>query len=581
MAVTSPEPTTVRMAASYLANEGAKLIEEGYEAHMREFRALTRRASVRFAERDWTGGLRDATHRLGLYGSRIRKLVERLEALQGDRFQDRLVWAATKAVYSGLIAGRYDCELAETFYNSVTRKVFSTVGVDPDIEFLDTDFTAAPSSPGRPVFSVHPAREDLSEMISAILGQTGPPGEYRDLTTSARRVAHHLRSTLPGTFGVAEVLDAVFYRRKGAYLVGRIEVDGEWKPLVLALLNGDQGIIVDAVLTEADAVSILFSFTRSHFHVDLAPAHEMVRFLSSLMPLKRIAELYIAIGHHKHGKTLLYKALISHLETTTDRFARAPGTPGLVMVTFTMPGFEFVFKVIRDRFPPEKQITRNQVREKYRIVFRHDRAGRLVEAQEFEHLRFHRRRFDPDLLEELLGAASRNVRIDGESVVVDHCYVERRVTPLDLYVQQEDEEAGRLAVIDYGAAIGELARTGVFPGDLLLKNFGVTRHGRVVFYDYDELTLLEEVNFRDMPVSADIEDDMAEQPWFGVGVDDVFPEELRSFLGLSGPLRAAFEAQNDDLFTARSWRELQSRLAAGEIIDIRPYLDRFRLPAEI
>lgn len=573
-----PKARSTKPTASFLAVAGARLIEKGFDSYMADFREVTRRAARRFAERDWHAGVADATERLDLYPTRVQDLVDKLRALHGDRAQDRLVWAATKAVYSGRIAHRHDCELAETFYNSITRKIFATVGVDQDIEFVHSDFSTVPRTDYWPVTSRFEAPGDLPGLIESILEKISPPAPFRDRARSARRVAERLERTFDAAVGRAEVLDAVFYRRKGAYIIGRIDVGGVWHPLVLALLNTDEGMVVDAVLTDSDAVSILFSFTRSHFHVDLEPAHEVVAFLSSLMPHKRLAELYIGIGHHKHGKTLLYRDVMAHLASSTEIFDVAPGIPGLVMITFTMPDYEYVFKVIRDHFPPVKSVTRTRVKERYRLVFRHDRAGRLVEAQEFEHLSFDRDRFAPRLLDELVDEAGKTVHLDGDSVVIDHCYIERRVTPLNLYVEKADFDAARRAVVDYGTAIGEMARTGIFPGDLLLKNFGVTRHGRVVSYDYDELSLIEELNFRKIPQAREVDDEMSDQPWFGVGPNDIFPEEFRSFLGLSGELREAFETENRDLFDVDWWKSMQDRLAAGEIIDIRPYWDRYRIP---
>jgi isocitrate dehydrogenase kinase/phosphatase len=338
-------------------------------------------------------------------------------------------------------------------------------------------------------------------------------------------------------------------------------------------------MVIDAILSDPDDISILFSFTRSHFHVDLEPAYAVVRFLRTLMPEKRVAELYMAIGHPKHGKTELYRDLIAHLRSSPAQFDVAPGIPGLVMVTFTTADYDVVFKVIRDRFPPQKRITRREVLERYRLVFHHDRAGRLVEAHEFEHLLIRRRRFTDRLLDELLDEASNTVRLDGHYVVIDHAYIERRVDPLDLYLGRADPDASNEAVIEYGNSIEDLASTGIFPGDLLLKNFGVTRHGRVVSYDYDELKLLDEVRFRKMPVAQTLEDEMAAEPWFGVSHEDVFPEEFRTFLGLKGEMRDVFEGRFGHLFTCDFWQGMQVRLAQGEIIDILPYRANRRLAA--
>lgn len=555
--------------------EGARLVEEGFDAYLETFNEITRRAGDRFVGRQWRQGMEDAARRLDLYGERVNEVVAGFREFLGPDLARREVWASTRDSYTALISTRDDVELAETFFNSITRRVFSTVGVDPEIEFLGAG-PGRPSAPGDQVYVEHPV-DDMDTFVHGVLRRHGPDGIYRDIDSDARAVAGYLRSSLDHRPARSQFLDAVFYRRKGAYLIGRLEGTEGWIPLVLALVNSEEGMAVDAVLVDSDDVSILFSFTRSHFHVDLSPAREVIRFLRTLMPRKRIAELYIAIGHHKHGKTELYRDLMRYLSASEGRFDLAPGTPGLVMVTFAMPGHDLVFKVIRDVFPPEKRVTRQGVQDKYRMVFHHDRAGRLVEAQEFEHLRLHRSRFEDRLLEELLAEAGRTVRVDHDYVVIDHLYIERRVNPLDVYLGQATPKLAEDAVVDYGMAIEELASTGVFPGDLLIKNFGVTRHGRVVSYDYDELSLLHEMTFRDFPTPTSIHEELADEPWYGVGTDDVFPEEFRRFLGLNGRLRQVFEERWSHLFTASFWTRMQERLAAGEIVDIRPYRDETRL----
>jgi len=368
-----------------------------------------------------------------------------------------------------------------------------------------------------------------------------------------------------------------FIRSKAAYLVGRLVFPDAVVPLVFDLRHEGAAVELDAVLLDEDDVSVLFSFTRSFFHVEVDRPYDLVRFLRSIMPRKPTAELYRAIGYHKHGKTEQYRDLLAHLDATTERFTKAPGTAGLVMVVFTMDGYDFVFKVMRDVFGAPKLVTRDRVRDRYRLVFRHDRAGRLIDAQEFEHLRFGRDRFDAPLLEELLSECGRLVRLDGEQVVIEHAYIERRVDPLDLYVRSSELVAATAAVIDFGVAIRDLAVSNIFPGDMLLKNFGVTRHGRVVFYDYDELALLSDCRFRRMPPPMHPDDEMSAEPWFGVDDADIFPEEFRNFLGLPRELRQVFEAHHSDLFDAGYWQGIQDRLASGEIISIFPYPPQRRL----
>lgn len=570
------------LSESRLASLGAKAIHREFDRFQQDFYTVTCRARDRFEAREWAGMQADAALRLELYADAVGNIVTELGGLLGDRADERLIWASMKAVYSGLIAERDDWELAETFFNSVTRRVFATVGVDGRVEFVASDFTHPPTQQAAAVYHHYESSHSAAALVENILTDFRFETLYEDIRRDAKAVAVEIESHLsvvglspePGSI---EMIKRVFYRGKGAYLVGRMRCGPETVPLVLALRNGEAGVVVDAVLLDEDDVSILFSFTRAYFHVEVDRPYDLVRFLGSVMPRKPVAELYSAVGYHKHGKTEQYRDLLAHLAASRGRFAPAPGVPGLVMVVFTMEGYDFVFKVIRDVFGAPKRITRSRVRDRYRLVFRHDRAGRLIDAQEFEHLQFEQERFEPELLDELLTACGRLVRIEGERVVIDHAYVERRVDPLNLYVRQSGAEAARTAVVDYGAAIRDLAATNIFPGDMLLKNFGVTRHGRVVFYDYDELALLSDCRFRKLPEATHVEDEMGGEPWFGVDEADLFPEEFSNFLGLPPELRRVFESHHADLFDVAFWHDVQSRLENGEIIDIFPYAPERRL----
>jgi isocitrate dehydrogenase kinase/phosphatase len=324
------------------------------------------------------------------------------------------------------------------------------------------------------------------------------------------------------------------------------------------------------MLAEAD-VSIVFSFTRSYFHADLERVAEAVVFLKSLMPRKPVSELFTVLGRARQGKTERYRELMRNLERTHDLFVHAAGERGLVMVCFTLPSFDVVFKVIRDRFAYPKTVLREEVMAKYRLVFIHDRAGRLVDAQEFRRLRFPRARFAPELLEELRRETAGTVHEDGADLVFDHLYIERRMTPLNLYVRQAPGAEAERAVLDYGQCIRDLAYTNIFPGDLLLKNFGVTRNGRVIFYDYDELCRVTDCNFRDVPPVTHEEDEMRGEAWFYVAENDVFPETFLNFLAFSDEQRAALLRVHGEILTAGFWRGVQHRLTEGEVLEVLPY----------
>ncbi len=575
--------TEEELPLSRLANQVAPAILSAYEEYVEGFGEITRRARGRFEKRQWQQELADSAERLDLYTRRIKALEKETRSTLGLRVGDRMVWAAMKAVYSSLIPGREDGELAETWFNSLTRRIFTTVGVDSNIEFVDPDFDVMPAATGaRAIHSSYVNPGSLDELVWRLLSDAGFEAPFAgldaDCELAGKRLAEQLEALgLEPQVDAAEVVKVPFFRRKGAYLIGRLVAGERRLPLAIALLNGEEGIYIDAVLTDEDDISILFSFTRSHFHVDLAPPAQVVRYLKQVLPKKPVAELYIALGQHKHGKTELYRGLLRHLRRSDQRFDLAPGTPGMVMVVFAMPGYDVVFKVIRDHFPAIKPVTPESVRTNYRLVFRHDRAGRLVEAQEFEHLEFDRERFTPRLIAEFERDATRAVEVLGDRVIVHHSYIERRVTPLDVHMASADRESAIAAVDDFGMAVKELAANNIFPGELLPKNFGLTRHMRVVCYDYDELGLLTDFSFREMPQSRVDEDDFGEEAWFGVGPRDVFPAELARFLALPPGLRQVLDERHGDLYELDFWKGVQARVRNGEIIDIFPYPQNRRL----
>ncbi len=558
------------------AEHAAHAIATAFELYQRAFLRLTRCAQGRFEARDWRGHERDAVERLELYKRVVDRVVEETRRTLGPHLRDKATWSRMRGVYSHLIAGRNDVELAETFFNSVTRRIFATIGVDPGIEFVDSDFAVAPGT-GERVYVTYPYEGDLVDAVRRLLKDTRFNVAFEDLNRDARLVAAGMAEHLRVRWGhphfeAIELIKSVFFRNKGAYLIGRIRAAGAMNPLVIPLLNGPRGIYADTVLLTEDEISIVFSFTHSYFHVETECPYRLVDFLKQIMPWKRRAELYTAIGYNKHGKTELYRDLYCHLQNTDDRFQLAPGEKGMVMTVFTMPSFDVVFKVIKDSFPFPKRTTRSDVLGRYQLVFRRDRAGRLIDAQEFEHLAFDRARFTEEALQELLATCSQTVSLMGDTVDIKHLYTERRITPLNLYLRTASPDAATAAVLDYGQAIKDLAATNIFPGDLFIKNFGVTRHGRVVFYDYDELCLLTDCNFRRFPPDYDGYGGLGDaQPWFSVADNDVFPEEFPSFLGLEPRLRDAFVAAHGDLFDVSWWRQMQARLRAGEVMDLFPY----------
>lgn len=560
----------------------AEIVVESFDTYCTEFASITLRAKDHFARRNWHGLQEDSAERLALYNAKVDEAVVNLDEACGPDLQQTSSWIEARSAYQDLVDSRADAEIAKTFLSSITRRVLKTEGTDGQIEFTD-DPSQLPVGEPR-LARVQGAALDrmLFESLTTVDLGAGWQNLERDVRLAALEIER--RFALHGeTSGVEtiEVYPNPYFRGRAAYVVGDMTAGITTLPMAIAIHHTSRGLIIGAILVEPDDISVLFSYTRSSFMVVIDNPGEVVNYLRRLIPHRKAAELYAAIGYNKHGKTERYRDLRAHLAESGEKFVYARGIKGMVMIVFTLPGYDAVFKVIRDRFPYPKQTTRRQVMSKYRLVFRHDRAGRLIDAHEFEHMRFSRDRFDEDLLAELASDASRSVTIEGDVVTLHHVYMERKVTPLDIYLRESNPVKARGAIIDYGRAIKNLAMSDIFPGDMLLKNFGVTRSGRVVFYDYDELSRVTECNFREMPETGDPDREMSADPWFGVGDNDIFPEEFRNFLGIRGELRDVLEQHHGDLFGVRFWRRVQDRVGSGEVIEIFPYKRSRRLGAGV
>jgi isocitrate dehydrogenase kinase/phosphatase len=561
-----------------LISNAANTIFASFEDYNQEFRVITQRAHRRFEEREWKLGQRDAVERIELYDNRVVACLASLVGVMGAHIADQNTWRQVRDQYGEKIASCTDGEFYKTFFNSLTRKAFNTIGVNAGVEFLAPDLEPTLNGSEPPVRS-YLKEDSLIPIAESILEQFPSARLFRDFTRSTRLVVDEIHEYVEtyhqgDPVKTVEMLAPVFYRGTRGYLVGRIQGDGWIAPLILAFKNGDDGVIVDAVIMSNFEARSLFGFSRSYLHVDLPAVGAAVKFLRSFMPRKGVDELYTVLGRAKQGKTERYRRLYKHLTSSTDDFLHAEGQPGMVMIVFTLPSYDLVFKVIRDRFAFPKTTSRADVMDRYQLVFKHDRAGRLVDAQEFRQLRFSKSRFSEALRAELLDEACQVCRVDGDDLIIEHCYIERRLRPLNLYLHEVNEPAARRAVIDYGQAIKDLARSNVFPGDLLLKNFGVTANGRIIFYDYDELCLVTDCSFRDLPSSRFEEDETRAEPWFYVGKNDVFPEQFTHFLGLSQQLRETFMQYHKDLLTADYWRSLKSSHKADKLLEVIPYADR-------
>ena len=560
----------------------ARLLHDTFVSFHDGFLEVTHRAATRFLQREWDAHQDDNSERLNLHKKAVWSAVDSARVIvPTDADEARRLWADARRRYVSLVSQRMDFELAETFFNSVTRRLFEVIGLDINLEFLWLGPTALPADDGsRGEYRTFPVDDALADSILQILEHSPLASQFHVIERDADRVAEviaiWLSENWDGHIDSLDILRPVFYRNKGAYLVGRLRWLNRINPVILPITVSDDGVRVDAVLLTELAASRLFGYTRSYFHVLARRPAAVVSFLKSLLPVKPVAELYTSIGYSAHGKTNLFRALYRHMEHSNTRFERARGARGMVMAVFTLASFDVVFKLIKDRFPQSKRTTPEDVQRRYKLVFDHDKVGRLVDAQEFRELSFRRDRFDEELIQELLEDCTRTVTVTDDEVILHHVYTERRLYPLDLYLREMGPDLARAAAIDYGNAIKQLAAANIFPGDMLLKNFGVTRHGRVVFYDYDEIEPLLECNFRRIPPPRDEMDEMSAQPWYSVGPKDIFPEEFRLFFSGNARARDAFDAQHADLYDADFWIRLQDKLRDGFVEDFYPYPRRVR-----
>jgi isocitrate dehydrogenase kinase/phosphatase len=554
------------------------------------FRDFSSRARLHFERADWKSGREDQAERIRGYDRRVSETVEKLVNSVPAAASTDALWPTIKLHYITLLLDHRQPECAETFYNSVACRVLHRRYYRNDYIFWrPTINTEHLEGSGTTYRSYYPEVDGLRRSLLEMLTDLGLVNRFENLRRDVRNlekalIAQRGRNWKAQPNLQLQTLGSVFYRNKAAYIVARQVNGNEVLPLIIPLLKNEQGcIFVDALLTKAMDVSVLFSFSRAYFMVDMEVPSAYVSFLRSIMPAKSLVDLYAMLGLQKHAKTLFYRELHHHLAHSRDDFIIAPGIKGTVMLVFTLPSFPFVFKVIRDHFDPPKKMTRSQVREKYLLVKFHDRVGRLADTLEYSNVAIPLERIDARLLDEFHKLAASSIERDGANLVIRHVYIERRMTPLNEYLAQARNKQRRMAIDDYGNAIRDLAGANIFPGDMMHKNFGVTRHHRVVFYDYDEIAYMTECNFRRIPPASGIQDEMSTEPWYSVQENDVFPETFGSFFFPDPEARQLFYRKHNELVTAEYWINTRQTIIEGGQQDVFPYPQkrRFVSPARI
>ncbi|WP_112918872.1 bifunctional isocitrate dehydrogenase kinase/phosphatase [Escherichia coli] len=559
----------------------AQTILQGFDAQYGRFLEVTSGAQQRFEQADWHAVQQAMKNRIHLYDHHVGLVVEQLRCITNGQSTDAAFLLRVKEHYTRLLPD-YPCfEIAESFFNSVYCRLFDHRSLTPERLFIfssqpERRFRTIPRPLAKDFHSDHGWESLLMRVISDLPLRLRWQNKSRDI----HYIVRHLTETL-GTDNLAEshlqVANELFYRNKAAWLVGKLITPSGTLPFLLPIHQTDDGeLFIDTCLTTTAEASIVFGFARSYFMVYAPLPAALVEWLREILPGKTTAELYMAIGCQKHAKTESYREYLVYLQGCNEQFIEAPGIRGMVMLVFTLPGFDRVFKVIKDRFAPQKEMSAAHVCACYQLVKEHDRVGRMADTQEFENFVLEKRHISPALMELLLQEAAEKITDLGEQIVIRHLYIERRMVPLNIWLEQVEGQQLRDAIEEYGNAIRQLAAANIFPGDMLFKNFGVTRHGRVVFYDYDEICYMTEVNFRDIPPPRYPEDELASEPWYSVSPGDVFPEEFRHWLCADPRIGPLFEEMHADLFRADYWRALQNRIREGHVEDVYAYRRRQR-----
>jgi isocitrate dehydrogenase kinase/phosphatase len=495
-------------------------------------------------------------------------------------------WMLIKEQYQEIIFDYCNKNIAETFFNSLSRKIFMTKGLNRDLEFFYLQPKADKEFCGSVIFKTYKSEKTTKDLVTKIINDTRFATGFNDFEKDIVYLTNELDLLLwpyirdSKDYSI-QVIKSCFFRNKVAYIIGRICVNSGYIPMLIPLYNDESGIYIDSVLFDAADINNIFGFYYSYFHVNVKLPNQLVNFLKTILPLKPRSELFNSIGFIRHGKTEFYCDLHRYVHLSKEKFEFAPGQEGAVMIVFTLPNYNYVFKVIKDKpcfvrsgALTDKTITKLQVKDKYNFVRNSDRVGRLVDTQEFEYIRFKIKRFSEELLHEFNLIAKDSISVSGDYVIIQHLYIQRKVTPLPIYFYNEtDINSIRSIVIDFGYFIKDLVATGLFPADLFNSwNYGVTENNRIVLYDYDDIVPLQEVKFKEKPKPRiEYEEIMPEEDWIIADKNDFFLDEIEKFLGIPEPLEGIFRSVHGNLYSLDFWRKTTEKVLSGEVIDIIPY----------
>ena len=573
-----------------VASKLARSVFAGFEAMFSQFLNITLGAQSRFEQRQYHSVQSAMRERLQVYEREVKNVSEAVRVIAYAELTCPQTWQLAKNIYGDMVQNHENKPIAHTFFNSTFGAIWDDKKIRTVHLFvLKAKYRSEPRSYESLVSRVSLHNGFNNAVKTLITNQVfRVPFSHleRDVATlqstlmqGAKQQCKQVYELINLNDGYIEYANSLFFRNKACYLIGRcIAKNGDNMPFAIAILNTDEGLKLDAVMMGADQLSLLFGFARTYFMVDTDKPARYVDYLSVLMPHKQRFELFNAIGFIKHAKTEFYRHKVDTTKNSPANFkyVTAPGTPGMVMLVFTIEGLDYVYKVIKDKFSAPKTATKAQVKEKYNFVKQADRVGRLVDTHEFRYLAFDLSRFSDELLEQMKSQIGSSMVISGKALILKHVYVERKMTPLNLYITQCDNKTLERVMHDYGKAIKELAGANIFPGDMLMKNFGVTRWGRVVFYDFDEICPLTDCNFREVPQTQNALEELSSNSYFDIAENDIFPSQFKVFFSANEIAFNYFNNEHSNLFLATFWQGCQQQVHNGYLPDVYPYKQSWR-----
>lgn len=564
----------------------AAWLYQEYSRFYEEFLSNIDQAKIAFEERDFASSVRVSERRLSLYSASIVDVSERLRQAYPQIHADETLWQEVAANYSALISGEYAEDVGRAYLHSLRRRIYQGEWRAEDYAFAD--MTPPGDEDLARVTRSYPLDAHMTaEVVAEILRIPGFKRDFADIDDDVARVMQRISDNLenlprrPHKLIRVDMIDAGFYRNRGAYLVGRLIFENDrFIPLILALLNDERGIYVDAVLTSVTYAHNIFSSTLANFHVTNPCYHEVCALLKSIMPKRPLGLHYSTIGYNHLGKVAVMRELEAELLESENGLETAVGSPGTVAMGFAASNSAYSLKVIRDK--PTAQYKWGEfgglesVIRKYTRVHEINRTGSMLDSIIYYKVRLDRSWFSPALLEDLLAHAAETVSLNGDDVIFKYLIVQIKLTPLPVYLENASDRQAETAITNLGYCIKNNAAANIYNRDLDARNYGISSYSKVYLFDYDALEILSDVKIRTNLDREAGEEDIPD--WYFEDGVVFLPEELVSGLCIrQRGLCDYFTRRHANLLGTEYWTEIQQYIQQGRVPSVSVYPDNQRI----